>query len=431
LRRVWIGAWFSCVLLTAAPPASAQTAPPTPSPAPSPTATPTPPWTVNGFADVTYTTPLASGGTFVFTNGTIDRVFDGVTGNNTKYPQMTRFVPNDFNVSIRKNTAQGLGGQLEVSLGSDANVIASYGGAANTYTDVTQAFLYYATGPFTLNAGKFETLAGYEVIESPNDNQISRSILFGFAIPFTHTGLRLVFAPTTHFSLTAGGNFGWDQILSTRGLDTFEAGASWTPSTVFSLSADVYTGPEPSVLTPFPNGGTLAPPPGNGAVYAYPFGTITGTIYGTRTLADLVAHWNPTGLWNFGVNYDYAQQTNDQLFDAGGALVTGAGGVPVLGTAKWSGVAGYVVWNANPHYTLSGRLETFADTNGVRTGIAQTWNEGTLTLQYVPGASNVKLRAEYRYDWSNQPVFARSTVPLGTAASNNGSIAGEAIITWP
>ena len=434
MRGFLTGAIIFAILVAAPTLVTAQTAPsPSPAPSPSATATPTPPWTVSGFADVTYTSPLSTGGTFLFTNGGVDRVFDGVTGNNTKDPQMTRFVPNNFNVNIRKNTTQGLGGQLEVSLGSDANVIASYGGASGTYTDVTQALLYYATGPFTLSAGKFETLAGYEVIESPSDNQISRSILFGFAIPFTHTGLRLVYAPTTHFSLTAGANFGWDQIISTRGLATFESGASWNPSSIFAFSGDVYSGQEPSALTPFPTGATIAPPPSNSALYIYapPFGTITGTIYGTRTLVDFVGHWNPSSVWNFGINYDYAQQTNDQAFTSSGALVTNAGGFPVLGTSKWSGLAGYAVWNVNPHYTLSGRMETFNDTNGVRTGFAQTWNEGSVTLQYVPGVANWKLRAEYRTDWSNQPVFARYTTPVGTAATNNSSIAGELIYTWP
>lgn len=349
---------------------------------------------------------------------------------NTKAPVETNFVPNNFNFNIRKNTSQGLGGDVELSLGSDANVIASYGAAGGTYTDVTQANLYYATGPWTLTAGKFETLAGYEVIENPNNSQVSRSILFGFAIPFTHTGLRLAFAPP-HWTFTAGVNYGWDQIVSTQGLNTLEGGIAWSPSSIFSLSGDVYSGKEASALTPYPNGGTIAPPPGAGAMYTLPIGTIVGTIYGTRTLVDVVGHWNPSSVLNFGVNYDTAQQTNDELFTSTGAIVTNLAGSPLLGTAKWNGYAGYALWNATPHFTLSGRYESFNDTNGVRTGFAQTWNEGTATLQYTPNNPNWKARVEYRTDWSNQPVFARYTTPLGTAATNNSSIAGELIITWP
>lgn len=435
MRRLLIGVLvFTLFCATSFARASAQTAPAaspagSPSPTPSPTATPTPPWTASGFADVTYTRPLPTGGTFLFTNGAPARVFDGITGINTKAPTETDIVPNDLNFNLRKNTSQGLGGQFEAILGSDANVIASYGGAAGNYADITQAFLYYATGPWTLNAGKYETLAGYEVIESPSDNQISRSILFGFAVPFTHTGVRLVYAPTSHFSVTAGGNFGWDQIISTVGLSTIEGGVSWNPSSIFSFSGDVYNGQEPSALTPFPSGGTIAPKPGASAMYAYPFGTIVGTIYGTRTLFDFVGHWNPSSVWNFGVNYDTAQQTNDQSFNSTGALVTNLAGIPLLGTSKWSGVAGYAVWNISSLYTLSGRIESFDDANGVRTGIAQTWNEGSLTLQWAPN-STMKYRVEYRGDWSNHPVFARYTTPVGTAATNNSSIAAEAIFAW-
>lgn len=412
---------------------SAQTAPaPAASPAasPSPTASPTPPFTINGFVDLTYTRPLPTGGTFLFTNGAPDRVFDGISGINTKAPTETDFVPNNFNFNVRKNTTQGLGGDIEMSLGSDANVIASYGGAAGTYTDVTQANLYYATGPWTLTAGKYETLAGYEVIENPNNNQISRSILFGFAIPFTHTGLRLQFAPN-HWTFTGGVNYGWDQIISTQGLNTLEGGIAWNPSSIFSLSGDVYSGKEPNALTPYPSGATIAPAPGNTAMYPYGFGTITGTIYGTRTLVDIVGHWNPSSVLNFGINYDTAQQTNDALFNSAGAVLTTLAGTPLLGTAKWNGIAGYAVWNATPHWTISGRYESFDDSNGVRTGFAQTWSEGSATLQYTPNNPNWKARAEYRADSSNQSVFARYTSPIGTAATNNSSIAAELLILWP
>jgi len=48
----------------------------------------------------------------------------------------------------------------------------------------------YAHGPLTIIGGKFVTLAGAEVINSTLDTNYSRSILFGYAIPFSHTGAR-------------------------------------------------------------------------------------------------------------------------------------------------------------------------------------------------------------------------------------------------
>jgi hypothetical protein len=43
-------------------------------------------------------------------------------------------------------------------------------------------------GP-VVKVGKFVTLLGYEVIESPNDLNYSRGYLFSLAIPLTHTGV--------------------------------------------------------------------------------------------------------------------------------------------------------------------------------------------------------------------------------------------------
>ena len=62
----------------------------------------------------------------------------------------------------------------------------------------------------TVKAGKFVTLLGYEVIESPNNLNFSRSFLFGLAIPFTHVGALLSYSPTEWLTVTAGPVVGWD-----------------------------------------------------------------------------------------------------------------------------------------------------------------------------------------------------------------------------
>src|SRR5258708_12108356 len=69
-----------------------------------------------------------------------------------------------------------------------------------------EAYLAYKVplgSGLTLKAGKFVTLLGYEVIESPNNLNFSRSLLFGLAIPFTHTGGLLSYSFTDCFSVTA------------------------------------------------------------------------------------------------------------------------------------------------------------------------------------------------------------------------------------
>ena len=61
-----------------------------------------------------------------------------------------------------------------------------------------------------LKAGKFVTLLGYEVIESPNNLNFSRGYLFTLAIPLTHTGGLASYTFTDWFSMTAGVVLGWD-----------------------------------------------------------------------------------------------------------------------------------------------------------------------------------------------------------------------------
>ena len=72
------------------------------------------------------------------------------------------------------------------------------------WIDLEEAYLAYKVplgSGLTLKAGKFVTLLGYEVIESPNNLNFSRSLLFGLAIPFTHTGGLLSYSFTDRKSV--------------------------------------------------------------------------------------------------------------------------------------------------------------------------------------------------------------------------------------
>jgi len=138
---------------------------------------------VSGFADAGYTS--ASIASVVGTPGGSQisgRVFDTLN-------QQIQF--HNFNLQVAYNGP--IGGKVEASFGDDANVINSYPKSAlapQTSIDLTQAYVSGTSGQFTGIVGKFETLAGAEVIESPSDIEFSRSILFGYAVPFTHTGGR-------------------------------------------------------------------------------------------------------------------------------------------------------------------------------------------------------------------------------------------------
>ena len=142
-------------------------------------------------------------GTGAFTSGTNDRVFDYAHNS---------FGLQAIDVTVSKLPAEGYGGLVDLTMGKDASAIASSGlGPTNQSFDITQAYVQYASGATTVIAGKFVTMSGAEVIKTTGDTNFSRSILFGYAIPFSHTGVRATYKISDAVSLVGGVNNGWDQ----------------------------------------------------------------------------------------------------------------------------------------------------------------------------------------------------------------------------
>ncbi|MEE8342673.1 MAG: outer membrane beta-barrel protein, partial [Gammaproteobacteria bacterium] len=119
---------------------------------------------------------------------------------------------NMIGLSISKLPSEGFGGAVVLNAGEDANVTAASGSGSDDEFDVQQAYVNYGTGARQFMFGKFATLQGAEVIESKDNWNFSRSILFGSAIPFTHTGIRVSHTVNDALSLTAGINNGWDNL---------------------------------------------------------------------------------------------------------------------------------------------------------------------------------------------------------------------------
>ena len=388
-------------------PAIAQT-PPSPAPAASaspagsaaPAASPSPsspprPWQASGFAAASYNDSSLGPGTagFSFANGAPSRVFDTIS----RAPML-----NAINVQLQKSGA--LFGKIELTAGTNANVIASYPyandpNALQSAFDVTQAYVGGSSGAFSLQAGKFETLAGAEVIEDPSDMNVSRSILFGYAVPFTHTGVRLTYTASPALSLIAGVNNGWDNLKGSGGGPTTEVGAAYTGS-VLSVTAQGYAGNER---------------------YSNAMWSAAGdSPLGHRSLIDVVATYHAGSKLTLVGNYDDGRQTSVVLVDATGTALPG------LGTASWSGFAGYAQYQFTPKLSAAVRSETFRDRGGYRTGDDQQWNETTLTLAYAL-SSPLTLRVEGRADGSNHPVWADAVGALHGAMQ---SLAAQVLVKF-
>jgi hypothetical protein len=273
----------------------------------------------------------------------------------------------------------GFGGVIDIIAGEDAKVLHAAEDGNNTSIDVKQAFVQYASGPVTIMAGKFVTLAGAEVIAPTGNTNFSRGLLF-FNQPLTHTGVRLTYAASGTVNLTFGVNNGWNSTSTqSLGSKTGELGIGWTPNKIFALTAQAYFG-KTTAFNGYDSSGQFRPTP--------------------HTLVDVVATYNVTPALTLILNYDWSKQDNGiGMFDEG-----------FIGSsdAKWSGLAGYVNYAINDQWRFSLRGEYLDDKDGYLTGSDQKVKEVTLTFGYSP-VKSFELRFEGRLDKADNNIFYRTS----------------------
>lgn len=217
--------------------------------------------------------------------------------------------------------------------------------------------------------GQFVTSAGAEVIEAMNDWNYSRSILFAWAIPYYHFGVRTS-TPITK-TWTAGVQVvnGWNNVVNNNGGVTIGLTSLYTKPK-YNWALNYYVGPEN-----------------------------TDTQKGYRNLIDTTLNLTPTSKLSAYVNYDYGQNR------------TAASGTTPEDSAHWQGgaVAGNYQFTANSSFALRG--EYFDDNQGFSTDTAQALKEVTGTYQYK-WAQGLLTRVEVRHDWSNTPFFHKGDTEL-------------------
>jgi hypothetical protein len=309
---------------------------------------------VNGYIDAGYT--HADKNIEAGVNGVAarpPRVFDN---------QNNSFALHQFGLSVSKLPKEGFGGLVNVTVGSDAQVIHSLPDTSASMFDVTQAYAQYSGGPLTLIAGKYATLHGTEVIWSPSNANVSRSILFG-AVPFTHTGVRATWAVSDTVSLIGGVNNGRDQVTDQNRDKTVELGATLNPIRPLNISISGYSGKEPA-----------------------------GTGNGTRTSINAVGSYSITDAISVGAELLNVSQD-----------IPGAAGATT--SQKYTGVAGYGSYTFTRRLRGALRVENFDDKDGLQFGVTGTkYREVTVTGAYL-AADNFEARAELRRDQASNAVF--------------------------
>jgi len=352
---------------------------------------------LSGFLDVAYTQNLNNPKNPYNSFNNVDRSFD--TQSNTFMPNMLELM---FERVATADSPAGL--RLKIGAGKDAQILygtENWGGAASNF-DVVELYAEYLAPigkGLDFKIGKMATLAGFEVIESKDNWSYSRSVLFTYAIPLTHTGIRATYSifdldmakGVPGVAMTAGIMEGWNVVVDNNTGKTLEYQLSLNPVDWISAAGTVYWGDDPN------NG--LAPLP-----------------YSKRFVFDWVTTIT-RGDWKFGANYDYGSQEH---------------GNPTTGNrAEWYGVAGYIRWQMTHWFAPSIRVEAFRDEDGFVTagqgGTASFFtigNQGVVTPAQVSIKEatwaneitinpNLTFRLEYRHDWSTKDIFQRGLVPNG------------------
>lgn len=221
----------------------------------------------------------------------------------------------------------------------------------------------------TVKGGKFVTLLGYEVIESPNNLNFSRGYLFTFAIPLTHTGGLLSYTFTDWFSVQAGVVLGWDNSKDNNDRPSFTGQFAFTPLKDFTANLNWIAGPEQN-----------------------------DNNNHQRYVLDWV--FNYTGIKNttLGLNIDYGhEQKEASLVALDTRQNTGA---------TWWGWALYAAYDWTDKLRTALRQEFFKDADGARTGFGSKLDlfSTTATVQYKIWKGLVG-RVEYRHDDADEKAF--------------------------
>jgi hypothetical protein len=229
---------------------------------------------------------------------------------------------------------------------------------------IQQAYISYLApigSGLQIDAGKYVTQHGAEVIEAKDNWNYSRSLLFALAIPYYHAGVRAMYTVNDKVSFMGTVVNGWNNLEDNNGAKTFGGQVIVKPIPQLSILQNYMVGAEQA---------------DNEDDVRHLFDT-TVTVTATETVSVIA-------------NYDYGKDS-----------VAGAG-------VSWQGLAGYLKVQATPWLAVVPRVEWFDDPDGFMTGTSQSIRDATITGE-VRLMNGLLWRVEYRRDWSDSAVFSKKT----------------------
>lgn len=347
--------------------------------APAPTASPAPTWSVggidfSGFLDGYYSYNANRPSNAA--NGQVNDLYNF----NDKTDQ--------FNLSAAdltlNHTPDPIGIHIDLLFGRTNDLIHS-SGDKSTDNYIEQAYIS-AVPPkahgLEIDFGQFVTSAGAEIIPAMANWNYSHSLLFAWAIPYYHFGLRTSMPVTKQWTAGLQVVNGWNNVVNNNGGVTIGLTSAYTKPK-YTWDLNYYTGPENN-----------------------------DTQKGYRNLIDTTLLLTPSPKFSAYLNYDYGQNHTPAATEEGenGPIL-----VPRQ-SPHWQGAAIAAHYQATAASAITGRLEYFDDNQGFSTGDKQAVKEFTATYEYK-WMSGLLSRVEYRRDWSTFAFFHKGNAEMVRAQS--------------
>ena len=373
--------------------------------------------------DVLKASGISANGYVDFGSTWNNRGADGVGGiGGLQGAKNASFRLNQVGLAVTTATSEGFSGTLDLLAGQDA---LGYGGN-NGGGDIIlkQAYAQYTNGGFTVLGGRFVTLAGFEVVNSSQNQNATRGLLFTILQPTNHTGVRASYTINKVVTLTGGYNNSVNGLTTDNNTQkTLEAQVAVSPFDGFNNALTFYYGTETA---------------SNNAPNA-PFAGMNNNKFNPY-LVDLVSSLQVTKALSLGLNYDYAyDQPFAPTISVGGAAPTGAVTAASGNGARSHGIASYASFQICNDLRLGGRAEyiTTSFNQGVLSPTDSRVNqfEYTLTSDYAV-TKNFSVLSDVRFDKQIGPNgytpgtrFAGTTTTLGGFAPSNASNGGGNAMT--
>lgn len=355
------------------------------------------PFTVQGYLDPCGCSPIQFGGWTQF-GGHSDRARLSVANNDA-----LAFNDHPGRINLHQQwfwaekVADGSGGldwgfRADIMYGTDAAKTQAFGNPAGSWDfqngwdqgggygwAMPQLYGEVAYGDWSVIAGHFYTLVGYEVVTAPDNFFYSHALTMFNSEPFTHTGVLATYSGFEDIEFYGGWTSGWD-----TGFDDFNGGSSWLGGFNASLSDDV----------------------------SFTYISTAGN-FGSRSQGE--SGYSHSLVFDVALSNDlnYVFQSDLVSIDSNNGAVTANDQV---------GINQYLFYTLNDCWAVGGRVEWWRN-DGF------DYHQATVGVNYKPHA-NVVIRPEVRYDWVDSAGAAANAGYASEGAYDNVAFGVDCILTY-